>query len=47
VNHVDEVAVSLRATGPGSVVTPIGTQTRDGSEDYTLTRVESAACAEP
>jgi hypothetical protein len=46
VNYRDDAAVSIRATGPGSVVTPIGTQTREGSEDYTLTPVESAACAE-
>jgi hypothetical protein len=46
VNYRDEAAVSLRATGPGSVVTPIGTQTREGSEDYTLSRVESAECAQ-
>ncbi|HEX6398052.1 MAG TPA: hypothetical protein VFZ95_11555 [Steroidobacteraceae bacterium] len=46
VDYRDDVAVSIRATGPGSVVTPIGTQTREGTEDYTLTRVESAECAE-
>lgn len=46
VNYRDGVATGIRATGPGSVVTPIGTQTRDGSEDYTLAPVESAECAE-
>jgi hypothetical protein len=37
VNYQDDVAVSLSATGPGSVKTPKGTYTRTGSETYTLT----------
>jgi hypothetical protein len=37
VNYQDEVAVSMTATGPGSVKTPLGTHTRSGSETYTLT----------
>jgi len=45
VNYSDEVAVSIRATGPGSVKTPMGTQTANGTEDYSLTPVESAECA--
>jgi hypothetical protein len=47
VNYRDGVAVSLRATGPGSVVAGGGTHTREGSEDYTLSPVESAECAVP
>jgi hypothetical protein len=46
VHDRDETAVSIRATGPRSVGTPIGTQTREGSEDYTLTRTEAAECAQ-
>ncbi len=45
--HRDGVAVSLRATGPGSVVTSAGTHTREGSEEYSLAPVESADCTEP
>jgi hypothetical protein len=37
VNYNGEVAASLTATGPGSVKTPKGTFTRNGSETYTLT----------
>ena len=37
VNYQDENAVSIQATGPGSVKTPKGTFTRNGSETYTLT----------
>lgn len=37
VTYQDEVAVSLKAQGPGSVKTPKGTFTRNGSETYTLT----------
>jgi hypothetical protein len=37
VNYQDEKAVSIHATGPGSVKTPKGTYTRGGSETYTLT----------
>jgi hypothetical protein len=46
VSYRDGVAVSLRATGPGSVVTPAGTHTREGSEDYTLAPIESAECGQ-
>lgn len=46
VSYRDGVAVSLRATGPGSVVAGGGTHTREGSEDYTLSPVQSAECAQ-
>jgi hypothetical protein len=39
-----DVAVSITATGPGSVKTPMGTQTRTGSEQYQLTPNEGGSC---
>jgi len=45
VSYGSEGPVSIRATGPGSVKTPIGTQTANGTEEYSLTPVESAECA--
>jgi hypothetical protein len=47
VNYRDDTAVSIRASGPGSVVTPAGTMTREGREEYNLTPVDSAECATP
>jgi hypothetical protein len=44
VKYADEVAVSLTATGPGSVKTPSGTMTRNGTEQYVLVPLEGGAC---
>ena len=46
VAYEDEVAVSITATGPGNVKTPIGTQTAVGTEKYSLTPVTREACAD-
>ncbi len=41
--------VGILATGPGTVETPIGPQTGEGSETYTLTPLgeRDSACADP
>ncbi len=44
VNFRDEVAVSISAHGPGSVKTPMGVQTAEGKEEYTLSPVSDAGC---
>jgi hypothetical protein len=46
VKYHDDVAVSITATGPGNVKTPIGTQTRVGTEKYSLTPASREECAE-
>jgi hypothetical protein len=45
VGYADDVAVSITATGPGSVKTPAGTMTRTATEQYQLTPNE-AGCAD-
>ena len=47
VNYQDEVAVSISAQGPGSVKTPKGTYTRNGSETYSLTPLGDKPCVGP
>jgi hypothetical protein len=44
VNFRDDVAVSISAHGPGSVKTPMGVQTAEGKEEYTLSPVNDAGC---
>lgn len=44
VKYQDEVAVSITATGPGSVVTSTGTFTGEGGEEYQLTPTSEADC---
>lgn len=44
VNFRDDVAVSISAHGPGSVDTPMGVQTAEGKEEYTLSPVSDAGC---
>lgn len=44
VKYADDVAVSITAKGPGTVETPIGPQTRVGTEQYTLTPLGESAC---
>lgn len=39
-----EVATSITATGPGSVKTPLGVVTKNGTEQYTLTPTQNAYC---
>jgi len=39
------VAVSITAQGPGSVVSPAGTHTGEGTEVYQLTPVQDADCS--
>ena len=46
VKYADDVAVSITAKGPGTVETPIGPQTRVGTEQYTLTPLGETACGE-
>jgi hypothetical protein len=46
VKFVDDVAVSIVATGPGTVETPIGPQTGQGTEKYTLTPLGESGCAD-
>jgi hypothetical protein len=46
VKYVGDSAVSITATGPGNVKTPIGTQTAEGTEKYSLTPASRAACAD-
>lgn len=45
VKYADDVAVSIVAKGPGTVETPIGPQTGEGTEIYTLTPQPDAECA--
>ena len=40
VKYADDVAVSITATGPGSVKTPAGVMSRTGTEQYKLTPME-------
>lgn len=40
-----DAAVKIIATGPGSVKTPMGTQTRTGTEVYQLTPLEGGGCS--
>jgi len=47
VNYQGETAVSISATGPGSVKTPKGTYTRNGSETYSLTPMGDKTCVPP
>jgi hypothetical protein len=44
VNYQDDVAVSISSQGPGSVKTPKGTFSRNGSETYTLTPLGDQPC---
>jgi hypothetical protein len=44
VTYDGEVAVAITASGPGSVKTPMGTQTRNGTEKYMLEPRENAYC---
>lgn len=39
-----ELATSVTATGPGSVKTPVGIVSRNGTEQYTLTPTQNAYC---
>ena len=45
VKYQDEVAVSITAQGPGSVVSPAGTHTGEGSEEYQLSPMQDADCS--
>jgi hypothetical protein len=45
VKYREEVAVSISAQGPGSVVTPAGTHSGEGSEEYQLTPMQDADCS--
>jgi hypothetical protein len=40
VRYADDVAVSITASGPGSVKTPAGVMSRVGTEQYKLTPIE-------
>jgi hypothetical protein len=44
VNFRDDVAVSISAHGPGSVRTPMGVQTAEGKEEYSLSPSSGAGC---
>jgi len=44
VKYQGKVAVAITATGPGSVKTPMGTQTRSDTEQYTLTSTAGDGC---
>lgn len=44
VQYQDEVAVAITATGPGSVKTPLGTQSNNGTEQYMLSPAAGDAC---
>jgi len=44
VKYQDKVAVAITATGPGSVKTPMGTQTRNDTEQYALTATTGDSC---
>ena len=46
VKYNGDVAVSITATGPGNVKTPIGTQTGVDSEKYALTPASREECAD-
>jgi hypothetical protein len=46
VRYADDVAVSITATGPGTVETPIGPQSAVDTEQYTLTPLGESACGE-
>ncbi len=45
VKYQDEVAVSISAQGPGSVVSSAGTHTGEGSEEYQLSPMQDADCS--
>jgi hypothetical protein len=47
VNFDGEVAVGITATGPGSVKTPMGVQTAEGTEKYTLTPLGEGCADDP
>jgi hypothetical protein len=47
VKFVDDVAVSITAQGPGTVETPHGPQTGDGTEHYTLKPLGEMPCTGP
>jgi hypothetical protein len=47
VKYTDGVAVSITATGPGSVKTPQGVVTGNGSEEYRLTPLQDCAAGAP
>ncbi len=44
VRYTGDTAASMSATGPGSVETPMGTMTKNGSEEYTLTPMTDSSC---
>jgi hypothetical protein len=44
VNYSEDVAVGITASGPGNVKTPMGVQSRDGTEQYQLTPTEAPDC---
>jgi hypothetical protein len=46
VKYADDVAVSITAKGPGTVETPRGPQTGEGTEQYTLTPLGETDCGE-
>jgi hypothetical protein len=46
VKYADDVAVSIVASGPGTVETPRGPQTGEGTEQYTLTPLGETPCGE-
>jgi hypothetical protein len=46
VKYADDVAVSITATGPGTVETPIGPQSAVDTEQYTLTPLGESTCGE-
>ena len=46
VKYADDIAVSIVAKGPGTVETPAGPQTGEGTEIYTLTPMPDAECAD-
>jgi len=48
VKYADDVAVKIVAQGPGTVETPVGPQTGEGTENYTLTPLaEGEECKTP
>jgi hypothetical protein len=47
VQYAEGVAVGITATGPGSVKTPQGTLTRNGTEKYRLAPLEECAAGAP
>jgi hypothetical protein len=44
VKYNEDVAVSITATGPGNVKTPMGIQSRVGTEQYQLTPKDDPGC---